>query len=127
MNRGFRKSWKNILCMILAVAMVVTGSGIPQSTALAAEQEQEVIQEKALPGQEDAQETAEQEEKAEPEETDEEPALDEEKEPEETDEEQKGALENEEEQPEEKTALDTVDETTETGDAEGRQADEAAP
>lgn len=125
MNRGFRKSWKNILCMILAVAMVVTGSGIPQSTALAAEQEQGDAQEKALTEQEEnlaPEETgdAEDEEK-------EETVPDEEKESEEADEEQKGALENEEEQPEEKTALDTVDETTETGDAEGRQADEAAP
>ena len=111
--------------MILTVAMVVTGSGIPQSTALAAELEQGDAQEKALTEQEenlDPEETgdAEDEEK-------EETAPDEEKESEEADEEQKADLEDEEEQPEEKTALDTAAEETETEDTESRKAEEETP
>lgn len=37
MNRELREHLKRVLCLVLTFAMIVTGSGIPQSTVLAAE------------------------------------------------------------------------------------------
>lgn len=39
MNRELREHLKRVLCLVLTFAMIVTGSGIPQSTVLAAEAE----------------------------------------------------------------------------------------